>query len=112
MYLVFCDDQPVGFTDVIRGYPTENCAYVGLFILIESQHGRGIGKRAFQDLEILIEAWPRIARIRLSVVAENTPALGFWEAMGFVRTGERTPYESGPISSHHVFFEKTLKSSE
>ena len=112
MYLMFCDDEPVGFTDVIRGYPTDDCAYVGLFVLIESQHGRGIGGRAFRNLETLITKWPGVRRIRLTVIEANVPALGFWNAMGFTRTGEFEPYESGEVRSRHVLFEKPLATLE
>ncbi|MBT8441869.1 MAG: GNAT family N-acetyltransferase [Gammaproteobacteria bacterium] len=112
MYLVCHEDQPVGFVDVIRGYPAKDCAYIGLFVLIESQHGRGIGTRAFRNLETLIDAWRDIRRIRLTVIEANVPALGFWEAMGFARTGEYAPYESGTVRSRHILFEKHLETRE
>jgi len=112
MYLVFCEDEPVGFVDVIRGYPSENCAYVGLFILIESQHGQGIGRRTFRDLETLIAKWRGVRRIRLTVIEANVPALSFWDAMGFTRTGEYAPYDSGTVRSRHVLFEKPLPTPE
>jgi RimJ/RimL family protein N-acetyltransferase len=112
MYLILLGDDPVGFIDVIRGYPSMHYAYVGLFMLTEAIHGRGIGRRAYRALEALMAAWPGIEHVQLSVVEINAAALSFWEAMGFGRTGERTPYESGPIRSQHIFFEKPLEKSK
>jgi len=112
MYLVCRGDEQVGFVDVIRGYPSEDSAYIGLFILIESQHGQGIGRRTFRDLETLIAKWRDVRRIRLTVIEANVPALSFWDAMGFIRTGEYAPYESGTVRSRHVLFEKPLTTLE
>lgn len=109
MFLILADDHPVGFTDVIRGLPDTGSVYVGLFLLSESHHGAGIGRRAYAELETLIAGWRGIERIELSVVATNTPALGFWKAMGFAPTGERTPYEAGTVKSEHIFFDKRLR---
>jgi len=108
MFVIARDGEPVGFTDVIRGFPAADCAYIGLFILVESCQGAGVGRRAYGELEALIAGWPEIDQIQLSVVEINAPALRFWGAMGFEPTGERTPYEDGTVRSEHVFFTKRL----
>jgi len=108
MFLITRDDQPVGFTDVIRDFPDAGTAYIGLFIIVESCQGTGIGRRAYEALESLIAGWPGTDRIELSVVGINSPALRFWAAMGFAPTGERTPYEGGTVRSEHLFFAKRL----
>ena len=108
MHLILHDGEPAGFVDVIRGYPDDGSAYVGLFLLAETHHGRGVGRTAYEQLETLIGQWPGVRRIELSVLALNEPALGFWAAMGFSPTGKRTAYAEGRVKSENVFFSKAL----
>jgi len=109
MYLVETAEEPVGFTDVIRGYPDSGTAYIGLFIIRESHHGQGIGQIAFRLLEDEISHWNGIECLQLSVVGTNQPAADFWSKMGFAPTGERSDYVRGDVRSENIFFEKQLQ---
>jgi RimJ/RimL family protein N-acetyltransferase len=109
MFLILRGNEPVGFADVIREFPDTDSAYIGLFLIAEACHGRGVGRSAYRQLESLIECWPGMRRIELSVLAVNEPAFGFWAAMGFAPTGKRSPYKERLVRSEHVFFAKTLR---
>jgi ribosomal protein S18 acetylase RimI-like enzyme len=108
MFLIETAARAVGFVDVIRGFPDDAAAYVGLFVIAEMQQRQGIGRAAYEALERRLHAWRDIHRVRLSVVATNEPALRFWRAMGFAATGERQAYACGPVNSESLFFEKIL----
>jgi len=53
--------------------------------------GRGLGRLLLEEIE---GCFPDASRIRVEVEAANAPALAFYEANGFVRTG--TAEMSGP----------------
>lgn len=78
----------IGCADVIRGYPTADKAVIGLLLLAEPWQGRGLGRAFATLLEQAIAGWDAIARLRIGVALANPRALGFWQRMGYVETGE------------------------
>jgi GNAT superfamily N-acetyltransferase len=98
----------IGVIDLIRGYPREDIAYVGLLLLSEKHQGRGYGRAAYHLLEEQIRSWGTCRRVRLAVVRVNAEAIPFWLGLGFQATGEVTPYRYASIVSEHLLFEKVL----
>lgn len=49
----FMTDVPelVGCADLIRGWPTDSTALIGLLFLDEAHQGHGLGKSAYQEVE-------------------------------------------------------------
>lgn len=86
------DGEDVGCLDLLRGYPDATTVYVGLLLVDEARHGRGLGRSAFECLLTQCTAWPEVATLRLAVLETNPGAMGFWRAMGFEATGETRPY--------------------
>lgn len=97
----------VGCVDVVRGYPTNNTAFIGLLLICEGYQGLGYGGAAYQLLEGLIAGWGS-TKVRLAVVQSNPQAVGFWARMGFEETGERLPYCDGVVKSWLFPMEKLL----
>ena len=89
---VYEGETLVGVADVLRGYRTPDCAWLGWWIVDAARHGQGLGRRGYAAVEKYIRTWPEITHIMLSVVEPNAPALTFWPHMGFRDTGERRPY--------------------
>jgi ribosomal-protein-alanine N-acetyltransferase len=56
----------------------------------------GLGERLFQALAAEVRA-AGVEEILLEVRASNQPALAFYEALGFVKTGLRPGYYADPI---------------
>jgi GNAT superfamily N-acetyltransferase len=72
----------VGCAEVIRGYPTEKVAYIGLLLFAESEQGKSFGPYALDMIEPIASAWGCTA-LRIAAIETNTRALAFWHREGF-----------------------------
>nr|WP_257722048.1 GNAT family N-acetyltransferase [Janthinobacterium sp. B9-8] len=64
---------------------------MGLLLFAEPFQGQGYGRAAMQQLRKLALTW-HCPRIRISVIANNTAALAFWQRENFVEL-HRKPAE-------------------
>ena len=94
--------------DLLRGYPNNETAMLGLLLLKEKYQGKGLGKKSFEELLIFINSWAEINKIRISVIESNRQVLEFWHSLGFIETGVRRPYENGKVISEAIVLEKLL----
>ncbi|HEL9633296.1 TPA: GNAT family N-acetyltransferase [Streptococcus suis] len=86
-FLGFWDkDNLVAVLDLIDGYPTEDTAYLGLFMVDANLSSQGLGSR------IIAELLPQLAthfkKVRLGYVESNPQSSYFWSKVGFCPTGE------------------------
>jgi len=102
------EEEMIGCVDLIRGYPEETTAMLGLLLLSESRQKLGLGREAFQLVEKLLRRWSKTEKIRLAILETNIGARPFWEKMGFRDTGDRKPYQHGSVNSELLVFEKPL----
>jgi RimJ/RimL family protein N-acetyltransferase len=109
---VYLDNNMIGFTDIIRGYPDETTATIGLLLLSEKHQRKGLGTRAYRNLEEMICGWGNISKIRLGVLATNDIVLPFWEKMGYIERGGRKPYKNKNIKTKVIILEKTIGESK
>ncbi|MDF3832878.1 GNAT family N-acetyltransferase [Cupriavidus basilensis] len=72
----------VGCADVIRAYPTSDCAFIGLLIFSEAHQSRGYGRTALRLIEEMTRGWG-CTMIRLAVISTNPRAFAFWQREGF-----------------------------
>lgn len=79
---LFVGSDMVGCADVIRAYPTDDCAFIGLLLLSEARQGRGYGKASLNLITRLALDW-NCKTMRLAVVSTNSRALAFWQREGF-----------------------------
>jgi uncharacterized protein len=106
---VYLDDTMIGCVDLIRGYPDEHTAHLGLLLLAEPYQGRGFGAAAYRAIEDYIRHWgPNWERLRIGVVRTNEEVLPFWTKLGFVRTGEVKPYRYSNVTSETLVLSKAL----
>lgn len=96
----------VGCVDLVRGHPDPATVFVGLFLVVETQHRKGLGRAAWARVEARLEGRRGVARLRLAVLRDNAPARAFWPAMGFVPTGEIRPWRAGPVDTELLLYDK------
>ncbi|MGC4936400.1 SET domain-containing protein [Kribbella sp. DT2] len=106
----FADGGLVAVVDLLRGYPEQSVAYIGLLQVHGGRHGRGIGRAAYRLVEqYVVEHWPEVRRLRLAVVDTNAEsAAPFWIRQGFEPTGEAKAYENEAVRSMARLYEKAL----
>ena len=105
---VWNDDTLVGCVDLIRGYPSESVAYIGLLLIAEQFEGSGFGTRAFERVIEVVASWRTCTAFNIGVLAENRRALRFWSKLGFAPTGESKPYQFGCVRSDVHIYERLL----
>lgn len=84
--LIHFQEELVGVLVYVDDYPTVNTIYIGLLLLSPRIQGQGIGSFIMQQLK---EELAPGYKFRLSVLAENTQALQFWQHHGFKKVDEK-----------------------
>ena len=107
-FAIYLDHEMIGCADILRGYPTEDIAYLGLLLLSEKYQRMGLGAQAFAELERIALSWPGISTIRGAIMRSNDIVVPFWEKMGLVDTGIRRPWKTDEVVSESMIFEKKL----
>ncbi|MGH4010475.1 MAG: GNAT family N-acetyltransferase [Pseudonocardiaceae bacterium] len=109
----FMTDVPelVGCADLIRGWPTDNTALIGLLLLDEAHQGHGVGEAAYHEVEGKVRQWPEIDALRVAVVRSDAAVLPFWRQVGFTETGEVRPYVYDTLVSESIILGKRLRDS-
>ncbi|MFM0787503.1 GNAT family N-acetyltransferase [Streptococcus suis] len=86
-FLGFWDkERLVAILDLIDGYPTEDTAYIGLFMVDSRLAGQGLGSKIIAEL--LSQLATHFKKVRLGYVESNPQASHFWSKVGFCPTGE------------------------
>ena len=101
-------EQLVAVIDLLKGYPDEHTAFIGLLEVHEDHQGRGVGAAAYRMVEAYRRG-PEWRTLRLAVVDTNAEqAAGFWARQGFEPTGEVKPYTYDKLESTVRLYEKQL----
>ena len=105
---LFDGDSLVAVADIIRGYPTEDYAFIGLLQVRSDRKGQGLGRLMHdQVLGYVSSQMPNVTRMRLGIVATNrAEAEPFWLQMGYEATGETKCWNQGPITSTTLLYER------
>jgi RimJ/RimL family protein N-acetyltransferase len=98
----------VGCADLIRGYPTQAFAFIGLLLIAEPLENQGYGTAVFKELCAVASAWHSCSRLRLGVLEVNQKAIRFWSSLGFVATGEVKPVRAGRVQTSSFAYERSL----
>ena len=77
----------VAVLDLICGYPEPDDAYIGWFMVDADLQGRGVGSGIFADVRAAMRA-QGYDRLELKCPEPSESARAFWEAQGFVATGD------------------------
>lgn len=100
----------VSVLDVLRGYPDEEFAFLGLLLVRGDRQGEGIGAVTVgRFVDDAAREWPEVRRLRLAVVDTNAEvAPEFWRRLGFEPTGEVKPYRYHGLESVTRLGERAL----
>lgn len=105
--LITIDGVPAGIVDLHKDHPQRAVTYVGLFLLDETYHKKGVGRLCFYEVENFINRNFSCSHLRLGVSLDNDVE-GFWKKLGFQRNG-RTYEWNGANRMNQVFeMEKRL----
>ena len=83
----YADDRLVSVLDLITGYPKQDDAFIGWFMVDGHLQRQGIGSQIFADVRAAM-AGQGYDYLSLSCEKENTEAIAFWKAQGFKATAE------------------------
>lgn len=82
----FAQGKLVAVMDIVRSYPDERAAYVGLLMVDGAWHGCGIGSQVVRDELRRLRA-KGFSRVRLAYIQGNEPARTFWAKLCFEPAG-------------------------
>ena len=91
----FRDETLLAIMDLIDGYPEENIAFVGFFMMNAAMQGTGEGTKIIFRLCQTLKALG-IGRIRLGIDKGNPQSTHFWKKNGF-RVIREVPQARGTI---------------
>ena len=97
LYLGFWDDALlVAVLDLVLGYPDDETALIGFFMMQASRQGTGEGSAIIQAL--LKTLFRSFRYVRLMAVTDNAQAQHFWKKNGFLPTGTVIEQERYTVS--------------
>ena len=80
-------ERLVAIMDLITGYPENDDAFIGWFMVDANLHRQGIGSQIFADVRAAMKA-QGYDYLSLGCVKDNAESIAFWEAQGFTPVGE------------------------
>ena len=96
-------DELVALMDLILGFPNEQTAFIGLFMVHAAQQGRGVGSNIIADALAYLR-FLGFTACRLGYVKTNAQSKAFWLKNGFLPTGVECVQEKYTI----VMMEKRI----
>lgn len=75
-------DALVALMDLIDGYPADNVAYIGFFMMDAAYQGRGIGSAIVGEVAAYLKSIGKRS-LRLGIDKENPQSNHFWKKNGF-----------------------------
>lgn len=78
-------DRLIAIVDLIVGYPENDSAFIGWYVVEGELQRKGIGSQIFADIRATLKAIG-INSISLGCVKENEIAMAFWQGLGFELT--------------------------
>ncbi len=108
-FLLIRDDngEPVGTAELHVNHPETAIAYLGLLLVREDLHRRGMGRECYYALESYVKETHGATRIRLGVSDDNDVS-GFWSKVGFRSNGRSYSYVGERKANNVVEYEKAL----
>jgi RimJ/RimL family protein N-acetyltransferase len=105
--LILFNNEPIGVVDFHKDHPAEGITYVGLFLLDEKYHGKGIGRSSYAAAEEFAKSNLKAKSIRLGVSDKNA-VTDFWCKMGFKPTGHTYIWKGEKAESNVTEMEKQI----
>jgi len=100
--------EMVGMVDVRLHYPGEHIVSIGMVIVAEPLRRMGIGRRAWQHLEVWLAGSAAMRTARLGVEQFNPGGVAFFSALGFAMTGQAARHRVGDKFVRLLYMEKQI----
>ena len=78
----FEGENLIAIMDLINGYPNENCAYIGFFMMNHSMQGKNIGSQIIKDVFAYLKSLD-FSVCMLGIDKDNPQSNHFWKKNGF-----------------------------
>ena len=78
----FEEDSLIANMDLILGYPTDQIAFIGLFMTNVHHQNKGVGSNIIQDVCNYLKQFG-YKKVRIGVDKENPQSNSFWQKNGF-----------------------------
>ncbi|MCL2840699.1 MAG: GNAT family N-acetyltransferase [Defluviitaleaceae bacterium] len=89
----------IGVLDLLQGYPTQTCIWIGLLLIHGHLQGGAIGSKIVNALlDVFKNAGYK--RVQLGVIENNTKGISFWQKHGFSKIR---------MTENIVVMERTIK---
>ena len=83
-YVGFYDENElVAVMDLVDGYPTSNCCFIGFFMMNKGLQGRGLGTELIGEALACLKGFG-FKTARLAIDKENPQSTHFWKKNGFI----------------------------
>ena len=96
-------DQLIAIMDLITGYPNNNTAFIGLFMMNKNYQGIGIGSNIIEEVLYFLK-FKGYSYVRLGYIKGNLQSKAFWTKNKFNPAGIESERESYTI----VVMQRTL----
>lgn len=87
----FKEESLIAFMDLILGYPSEETAYIGLFMVSAGYQGGGVGSAIVREC-ISYLCGAGYTKFRLGTDIGNPQSNAFWMKNGFVQVRKKEKY--------------------
>lgn len=100
----YSEDRLVAVMDLIDGFPEDDIAFIGFFMMDVTLQGRGIGTKIITEVADSLKA-QGFKTIRLAIDKDNPQSNHFWKKNGFHVIREVDRDEHGVLVSERVLDE-------
>ncbi len=84
----FNGENLMAVVDLIKDYPNEKTAFIGLFMLDAKCQGKGIGTKLIRECFAYLKLCG-FEKVSLGYVKQNPQAKAFWNRFGFLMANEK-----------------------
>jgi ribosomal protein S18 acetylase RimI-like enzyme len=71
---------------------TEHTAYFGMFAVVPTLQGGGVGGRVLAEAERIARDEWRVEQMEMTVIGQRAELIAWYERRGYAHTGERRPF--------------------
>jgi len=102
LYIGFwTNNRCIAVLDILIGYPSPDCIYIGLFLIHGEMQGTGLGRKIIEAL-IAASKNAGLNSAKLAVVENNKKAIAFWKRLGFEEMGKSSATMYGGVGVNVV----------